>query len=127
MKLMFCQDCGDLVVPAPRDGVKRLCQCGRHGVWWKDGAAGVLRVEDTRYEPTASWQPRAWVIGLDNDVLTTQTTLNSGRAYSALLDQCPEWYLFKRYKTLVVRIRPGESGDTRWAHMAELDNPGHQR
>ncbi len=134
MKLLFCQDCGDLVPPSPKDFERRWCRCQRHIVWWRDGAAGILRVADTHWgqiternrrlkaegklpEGALLWEARAFVIGIHNGLLTSSRSFFTADAIAEIIEGTPDSYAFKRLRSLIVRIRPGESSDTAWQHM----------
>lgn len=124
MKLLYCQDCGDIVAPARANFKVRWCDCGRHAVWWENGAAGKLVVHDkikgdshkgsgSHYEGFPNdGDPRAWVLGLHNAVLMAdRLTADDTRA---LIDAA-DGYLFKTRGSLVIKLRPLESNDTRWS------------
>lgn len=120
MKLMFCEDCGDVVAPHRIDRTVRWCHCRRHAVWWDDGRFGKLALYDKverRDAPGSVYHgfpmqgPRAWVIGLHNAVLTEKLDAQK----TQWLIEAAEGYLFKERGSLVIRLRPLESNDTRWA------------
>jgi hypothetical protein len=73
MKLMQCQDCGDIVTPYRGDRLPRACRCGRHFVWWEQAAGrGAVRIFDTigeKDDAGVPFQPRAFVISLSNETL----------------------------------------------------------
>lgn len=121
MKLLFCQECGDIVAPHRRDRNPRFCECQRHAVWWEDGRAGVLRLYDAATPPKVIEErrypsrPRAYVIGLTNALLGYEGQSLNADVVQQLIDSHSDYYLFKRWRSLVIRIRPGESGDTAWA------------
>lgn len=119
MKLMFCQDCGSLVVPDRDDGVARSCHCGRHSVWWRNGAAGLISFHDlyatelTAARPYPS-KPRAWMIGIDNGLLLHHAEQLTAEDYRFLAEACPSSYLFNTMGSAIIRVRPGETNDSRW-------------
>lgn len=123
MKLLFCQDCAGLVVPLDEKNQPTRCGCRRHAVWWSDPVTGELRVFDAltkfseirsgRYHP----RPRAYVIGLTNALLSCEQEALDAQAIQELIDLHPDNYMFKRVRSLVVRFRPGESGDTAWGEL----------
>ena len=130
MKLLFCQECGDIIAPHPIDGQPRWCRCKRHAVWWIDGARGTLRLWDALEGPYCSvdaegkekplWypnRPRAYVIGLTNALLNCEWQGLGAEIVQKLIDSHSDYYLFKRWRSLVIRIRPGESGDTAWSRL----------
>ncbi len=122
MKLMLCECCGDIVAPGRGNHQVRWCACGRHAVWWEDATTGQLRLHDRlnsplREKPESVYDgfpgtPRAWVIGLHNGLLTADST--SKEIVDQLLAECPDSYKFKRVGSLVIKIRPVETNDTRW-------------
>jgi hypothetical protein len=122
MKLLFCQECGDIIAPNHQALKPRWCACERHAVWWLDPRAGTLRlfdrlsakdIEERRYPA----RPRAYVIGLTNALLMLDGQSLNAEVVTALIDAHDDSYLFKRWRSLVIRIRPGESGDTAWAAL----------
>jgi hypothetical protein len=125
MKLMFCQECGDLVVPYPEPEQYRFCRCKRHAVWWHNPHAGVLRIHDAAHKAEPEFgprgahmprSPRAYVIGLSNMIFGFPGNMTA-EFVQEMIDAHEDSYLFKRYRSLVIRIRPGESGDTGWAAL----------
>jgi hypothetical protein len=124
MKALFCQDCGDIVAPLPQAMKPRYCLCSRHAVWWLDPRAGVLRVCDLMSPdcdgvPSAEG-PRAFVLGFTNRWLQAPDGLKADD-YKAIIEAHDDYYLFKRLGSVAVRIRPGESGDTRWAALPSTE------
>lgn len=137
-KLMFCGACGDMVAPGQVDMRARWCHCGRHAVWWRDGRRGLLSVHDRLFpERNGGAGGKAWVIGLHNmltmmggstadpnsrwctpnevgDPPTDGNLLTRKKWVEQALEDTPDTYLFKRVNSLVIRIAPGYSGDTRW-------------
>ena len=125
MKLLFCEPCGDIIAPNPNANDVRWCRCKRHAVWWLNPYSGVLRVWDAEEGPLRSscdgpiWRPhapRAYVIGLTNALLRCPVQLNAV-IVEELIDAHEDSYLFKRWRSLVIRIRPGESSDTAWSRL----------
>lgn len=124
MKLLFCQDCGDIIAPHPHANEPRWCACQRHAVWWVNPSTGVLRLWDSREGPRMLEQgrpypsrPRAYVIGLTNALLQYEGQSLNAEVVGQLIDSHDDYYLFKRWRSLVIRIRPGESSDTGWAAL----------
>lgn len=127
MKLLFCQDCGDIIAPYPQPRAPRYCRCLRHAVWWEDPQAGILRVHDARNHPreqeghSQHWPsvPRAYVIGLTNTLLQYPDRFGpiTAETVQEMIDSHGDNYLFKRWRSLVLRIRPAESNDTNWAAL----------
>lgn len=127
MKMLLCEECMDIVVPDHRDRVARHCRCYRHAVWWDDGVKGTLKIFDARREQDAQrtsdadghrtviYPRRAYVIGLTNALLTWPEETLTAASVQEMIDMHPDSYLFKRYRSLVVRFRPGHSSDTSYA------------
>lgn len=129
MKLLFCEDCGDIIAPHRVDRQPRWCRCKRHAVWWEDGQKGILRLWDVIEGPREArdgiWYPRyprAYVIGLTNYLLGWEGQIGAD-AVREMIDAHSDFYLFKRWRSLVIRIRPGESSDTAWARLPEGTRP----
>lgn len=117
MKLLFCEDCGDIVAPDRQKDVSRACSCGRHYVWWDDPARGQLRLHDARGAKSGDgtpYRPAAFVIGLHNGILADPAPLTTKELIDRELAETPDSYLFKTAGSLVIKLRPGMSGDTRW-------------
>lgn len=139
MKLMFCAQCGDLVVPSRKKNEVRWCECGRHGVWWVNPVSGTLRMHD-RLVPDRNGGDGAlaWVIAIHNNVLTFPGShvVHTGRVgdepephtgnivtrkewVETMLHLTPDHYVFKKANSLVVRLAPGYTSDTGWAKLPE--------
>lgn len=127
MKLLYCQDCGDIIAPHPIANKPRDCRCRRHAVWWVDPSKGILRVCD-RYGLDNGWprNARAYVLGITNVLLHSTIDLNAD-VVEQMIDAHEDFYLFKKWRSLIIRIRPGESGDTRWDRIpGEGDDAANQ-
>lgn len=126
MKLLYCQDCGDIIAPWSEALRPRWCRCARHAVWWVDPSRGVLRLHD-KYYPTAGSddgpktprQPRAYFIGLTNLLLRHEGIIDA-KDVQEMIDAHEDTYIFKRIRSLVLRCRPGESSDTAWAPLPSI-------
>lgn len=116
MKLLYCQECDDIIAPWPKANEPRDCRCGRHAVWWIDPAKGILRVCDRHGREGWPRAARAYVLGITNLLLQMDGGMTAEKVEQAI-DLHDEYYLFKRWRSLIIRIRPGESGDTRWAPL----------
>ena len=123
MKLLYCEECGDIVAPWPTANKPRDCRCGRHAVWWVNPFTGVLRVCDRLGRPNG-WpsRARAYVLGITNLLLHMDGNMTADKVEAAI-DEHEDTYLFKRYRSLIIRIRPGESGDTCWAALPGTEAP----
>lgn len=131
MKLLYCQECGDIIAPWSAANVVRYCNCRAHAVWWVNPDSGVLRVcrvyppavmtnmpEAERGMPCGN--PRAWVLGITNLLLHfDRERTPDAQEVQDLIGQHPDSYIFKQTRSLIIRIRPGQSGDTGWAPLPE--------
>lgn len=135
-KLMHCADCGDLVAPSHRDMDPRWCRCERHAVWWRDGRQGLISVHDRMFpERNGGAGGKAWIVGIHNGLFWQDDGVadphkpklsKDGTKYldgncrtrrediEAILDQTPDTYQFKQAGSLIVRISPGFSNDSKW-------------
>lgn len=136
MKALFCQQCGDIVAPFPEPTRSRECLCGRHRIWWVDPARGIVRVCDTlggdesvreRDGRPLDGYPRAWILGFTNALLhhPSRCVLSSDEVEQAI-DGHDSHYLFKRHRSLIIRIRPGQTGDSGWAIPPEWPEPSDE-
>lgn len=121
MKLLLCEVCGDIIAPCREPLKPRWCACERHAVWWVDPSAGILRVCDSQGRQHGSlkgWPglAKAWVIGLHNSFLAFPFK-HDAESIAQIIDGTPDSYIFAKWRSVVIRIRPGESGDTRWAAL----------
>jgi hypothetical protein len=112
MKLMFCQECGSLVVPG-EDMEAKWCNCGRHAVWWRDGRRGLISFYDKRHVDYPGYQQRAYLIGINNALLRADEIFDA-KAYRELAAACGPSYLFHTYESNIVRAKPGNTNDSRW-------------
>ena len=123
MKLLYCELCGDIIAPLRANNRARWCICGRHAVWWIDGGRGILRVHDREFadnngRPVAT--QRAYILGINNDFLQCPYDIDA-ETVKAINDACPDTFLFKRIGSPLIRIRPGQSGDTGWASLPLME------
>lgn len=121
MKSLYCQDCGDIIAPYPRELEPRFCRCKRHAVWWVDPSAGVLRVCDTLGRDGQPGRARAWVLGFTNLWLQNPAEDLTADDYREIVEAHDDYYLFKKLGSVAIRIRPGMSSDTRWAPLPNSD------
>lgn len=120
MKLLFCQACGDIVSPLRQSRRIRKCICGLHAVWWEEPQAGILRVSYTQaVDGKPIGNPSAFVIGLTNMLLNWPSEKITAEDVTAMIDRHDDFYIFRKIRSLVLRIRPGESSDTAWAPLPE--------
>lgn len=128
MKLLFCCNCGDIIVPSSTPRHPRYCSCGTHAFWWENPVKGIARVWDqnrivtTRMEydteytgPPNEWNWNCWVIGLHNQWLINPT--NGRYAINEVLALTPDSYIFHRDQSIAIKVRPGQSNDTAYADL----------
>lgn len=123
MKFLFCQDCGDFVKPGNSLPQEQWCYCGRHAVYWEDPALGKLAVYD-KYRclqpPTGVdgvrfyTSPRCYVMGVCNSLFLDARQSLSKEMYREIALNTGPHYKFHHVESCVVRIRVGETGDTRY-------------
>lgn len=121
MKLMLCEECGDIVAPSRTDFKVRWCDCGRHAAWWENGRAGklvlhdkvsgVLDRPDSIYDGFPKSGPKAWVLGIHNGALTEK--LDPGVVRRMLANSIG--FIFHDVGSLIARFRPLATNDTRWS------------
>lgn len=123
MKLMFCQECGDILAPFADANKPRWCCCGRHAVWWIDPRTGAIRLHDKKYPVSEGWKyparPRAYILGITNSFLNCPLECIGATEIAEIIDSHNDYYLFKRWRSCIVRIRPGEADLTAWADLPE--------
>lgn len=110
MKLLFCETCGDLVVPSARALDVRWCRCEAACCWWIDPAKGGFGCWSRVGQDAVS------VVGIHNSLLTEPLDRCLGeQTIRGLIDATPDSYIFKDVRSLVCRFRPGFSTDTIFA------------
>jgi hypothetical protein len=119
MKVLFCQECGDIIAPYRQNMRARFCDCGRHAVWWRDGSTGLISAHDIHNanapDPYAIPRvPKAWILGITNSFLHFPMFEMSAEDIQAIIDSHSDYYMFKTRRTCIVRFRPGHSSDSRW-------------
>jgi hypothetical protein len=124
MKLLYCQECGDIIAPDAKALVTRRCRCHRHIVWWEDPERGIIRVCDSLGHPEVvkemngapQGRPRAWLLGITNRLLFHPCPGPlSADEVERVIDAHENYYMFKTTRSLIVRFRPGQSSDSAWA------------
>lgn len=108
MKLMFTLCCGSLIVPHPTNEVVRWCKCRKGACWWVDGAKGIFDIYHENYSDV-------YGIGLHNGLLTWPldgSTMILSEDIKSIVEATPEYYFFKRLESLIIKFRPGATGDT---------------
>lgn len=110
MKLLFCEDCGDITAPNRDANVPRWCRCKRHAVWWTNPVTGDLRLHDRR-----AANDRGFVLGITNAFLYCPARTMDAPMIAAIIDRHPDYFLFKQQRSCIIRFRPGETDDSAWA------------
>lgn len=124
-KLLFCIECGDMVMPYAEMKKPRWCRCGRHAIWWMIPTMGILEVYD-KQRPTEGgnpmWKSACRVIGIHNEFLQRCITtsekdkhLTYRERWKDILEDTSDHYLFKSWETPMVIIMVGMTGDISWA------------
>lgn len=116
MKLMYAECCQSVVVPHPM-GFVRKCSCGYSAVCWDNPYAGTIAVCRARPDVETSANG-IWIIGLHNQVFSRRPLSREG--IQEILEATPDTYLFKFNRSLVVKIMPGTTSDTRYGTLQEM-------
>lgn len=121
MKLLFCEDCRDLVRAVTGERSEpRFCLCKRHAIWGLDDRFDQVRVFDRRGRDGVPDNAAAYVVLISNRLLDLDEPMDETTAASLLAAQANSG--FKHFGSLVVRVRPGEHPKTAWS-----DLPGGSR
>lgn len=128
MKAIYCELCGTITSPGPKNFEPRTCSCGMHRVWWVDGGRGILKVQYMHVHTTPEGgplgRPKVWVLGISNSFLHHPSEgTPSKEDVELLLEQIPATYIFKKTMSNIIRIRPGQSSDTSWGIFEEGSKP----
>lgn len=111
MKLLFCEDCGDIVAPCNVRNSCRYCACGRHAVWLEgdgeDLSEDFANVCDTYWTLSApdGEAQRAWILHVSPDILAAAREGDSQAG-----DR-----IFRQMGAAIVRMRPGDAPSSRWS------------
>ena len=132
-KLMYCEFCHSIVQPDNKPRQPTFCSCKQHAVWWEDPRAGVLavyyagqmslmvkRAAQLRTQVMYPTVPYVYVLGLHNGLLRFEGSSTKKKIEDELA-ATPDSYLFKTQNSLIIKIRPGESGDTGYAPLPDSD------
>lgn len=116
MKLIYCQDCGDLVAPHRVEYRVRWCDCRRHAVWWRQSKLGLLSVFDSmrsgRPPELRHMVPlRTYVLAIHNDFIHASKPVISRNDYDDILAGTPAGHLYHQVGQICVRVRPGVAAD----------------
>ena len=121
MKILFCENCGDLVVPSVEAYRPKWCRCGGSCCWWIEPNKGEFACWSQLGKESVS------IIGINNSLFTTSFPLieSEGKklehgcinkiTIKELIDSTPDSYIFKKVESLICRFRPGFSSDTFFA------------
>ena len=130
MKLLYCERCYSIVVPNPTANEPTFCRCEAHPIlksacWWEDPAVGLFKI----YCPVGVRFVSA--LGIHNGFLAEpipEDGLIRGSLMQELIEETPESYFFKQFRSLIVRFRPGASSDTsftdKWEDVPQPKSPG---
>jgi len=117
MKLIFCDKCGTITAPMqhPYPIIYKIpvsCLCKDSWCWWENAEQGILKVVGEH----------AYAIGIANNLLNAKTDGVVGREeMDKLIAEIPDNYLFKLHSSLIVKYKPGITGDTLIATREELE------
>jgi hypothetical protein len=114
MKLLWCEDCGDIVAPYRIRYDQRFCVCGRHAIWLESDA--IVRVCDTYWNRSVpvGGEQRAWVLHIVPDPAPRPDASAEGGP-AQLVTARGEDAPFGRLRAFAIRLRPGEAADSGWA------------
>lgn len=138
MKILYAECCGELVVPYPQKDRPRFCNCNNAAVWWKDPQKGDLAVYSMNGPRYVS------VLGINNDFLQQPyppSKIDEGEEFGciqkehidAIIDRCPDFYLFKSQRSNILKFRPNFHGiagltfTVNGADVPKLDVPNYLR
>jgi len=118
MKLLYCEVCGTIAVPHqhPFPIIYKIpvsCLCKESWAWWDNPEQGILKV----YGPNAS------VLGIANGLLHANYDFWAIREEEmrTIIEEIPDNYLFKQFKSLIIKYKPGFTGDTIIVTKEELE------
>lgn len=126
MKLLFAECCASIVVPYGKAGVARWCECTRSCCWWDEPSSGKFVVFNF------DGPKRVSILGIHNGLLRApfkEWDTEKGRdefgciqrsVFKEILEETPDYYLFKSMQSLIIRVRPGFSDDVRFATLEEV-------
>ena len=119
MRLLFCQQCGDLRAPVAEARRPRFCACGRHSVWWADRMNGMLVICDGwGQQEERPGYPRgrmayAWEIHLADEMLRAPVAVADPPTIAKVMSIESE-ALLRLAESPAIKYRPGETDDSSW-------------
>lgn len=133
MKALYCSACG-AIIGLPQDTTVWGCRCRRVYARWVDPDRGTCMFtefveplpDDAKRSdpspPTRDEPECAWLLGIDNAILRgAWAKPPRGPSYLEYRDWMnAEGTLFKTYESVIIRVRPGESSDSRFVTADEL-------
>lgn len=118
MKLLLCEACGTIAAPMqhPYPIIYKIpvqCLCGESWCWWENAEMGILKV----------YGENARVLGIANNLLRAKCDYYAVRDFEMekLIEEIPDNYLFKKFKSLIIKYKPGFTEDTIKVTKEELD------
>ena len=117
MKVLFCIDCGDIVVPRRQAFVFRACMCGRHLIWYSEPGqnrpARKMTVVDHR-----GTNDGAFILRLQVGFVEARGDSTSGEI-AGLVQRAGG--RFRDQGSLIVRSDIAQSTDVAWAPSSPPD------
>jgi hypothetical protein len=109
MKVLHCQGCNDLVVPAT---FPRFCACGRHAIWSDDERAQRIVIYDRDNK-----RNRAFVVAINQDFLKSDDAVDNIAAIAHLIarEEILRPSILRGLNSLIAKFRPGDIERTAWA------------
>lgn len=118
MKLLYCEACGTIAVPYqhPYPMIYKIpvsCSCKGSWAWWENPEQGILKVHGAK----------ASVLGIANSLLHAKFdhSVIGEEQMKTIIEEIPDNYLFKKHKSLIIKYKPGFTGDTILVTKEELD------
>lgn len=109
-KLLYCENCGDIIMPFPSRRVPRWCRCERHAIWWTK--EGFVRVYDKL--DIGAKEPACFVMGLLNTFLKIgrhddpwPDVTEPEKVRKIIQALGSEYQIFKDWQSVIVKSRPG--------------------
>ena len=117
MKMLLCENCGDLVVPSVTAHEAKWCRCNASCCWWINPKNGEFGCWSQLGKRAVS------IVGINN-MLFTEPFSKAGsdelgciqqESIDRMINETPDSFLFKRLKSMIIRFRPGFTSDTIFA------------
>jgi hypothetical protein len=65
-------------------------------------------------EDLEKWKPAAWIFGVTNAFISYPKEFMTAKDIEEIIESHDDYYLFKRHRSCIIRIRPGHSSDSQW-------------